>query len=144
MSMETRMSLLNVSQEYSFCACAVMGKITLFWRNTVFVVARIPNLLGFTCMYSMDLLKNNLAETHIHFEKKNETKQMKNAETINNFSSQKYCIYICDGVLRLSINGDLLYTSTKHYQTSHQISASSTATSSSHSVKKFFTVEKKK
>ena len=34
MSMEARMSLSNVSQVYSFCACAVLGKIALFRRNT--------------------------------------------------------------------------------------------------------------
>ena len=29
-SMEARMSLLNVSQENSFCACAVLGKMALY------------------------------------------------------------------------------------------------------------------
>ena len=41
MSMEARMSLLNVSREYSFCACEVLGKIALFRRNTVFAVGSI-------------------------------------------------------------------------------------------------------
>ena len=33
--------LLNVSREKLFCACAVLGKIALFRRNTVFVVGSI-------------------------------------------------------------------------------------------------------
>ena len=30
MSMEARMSVSNVSQEYSFCTCAVLGKMALY------------------------------------------------------------------------------------------------------------------
>ena len=41
MSMETRMNLSKVSQEFSFCARAVLGKIALFRQNTVFVVGSI-------------------------------------------------------------------------------------------------------
>ena len=41
--MEARMSLLNVSQEYSFCACAVLSKIALFRQNPVFAVGSINN-----------------------------------------------------------------------------------------------------
>ena len=41
MSMEARMSLSNVSQEYSFCACVVLGKNGPLRRITVFAVARI-------------------------------------------------------------------------------------------------------
>ena len=39
--MEARMSLSNVPQEYSFCACAVLGKITLYDGNNKLAVARI-------------------------------------------------------------------------------------------------------
>ena len=35
MSMKARMSLSNVSQEYTFCACTVLGKLALFGQNTV-------------------------------------------------------------------------------------------------------------
>ena len=38
MCMEARINLSNVSQEYTFCACAVLGKIALFRQNTVFPV----------------------------------------------------------------------------------------------------------
>ena len=31
MAVEGRMSLLNVSQEYSFCTCAVLGKLALYY-----------------------------------------------------------------------------------------------------------------
>ena len=37
------MGLSDVSQEYSFCACAVLGKIILFRRNTVFAVGSIDD-----------------------------------------------------------------------------------------------------
>ena len=44
MSMEARMSLLNVSQEYSFCACS-LGQNDPLRRNTVSAVARIAQLV---------------------------------------------------------------------------------------------------
>ena len=42
MSMEARMSLSNLPQEYSFCACMrSLGQNRPLRQNTVFVVARI-------------------------------------------------------------------------------------------------------
>ena len=54
MSTEARMSLSNVSQDYSFCACPVLGK----WPSTTdyrIAVARIRNITVIFIMFDVSL-----------------------------------------------------------------------------------------
>ena len=57
MSMEARMSLSNVSKEYTFCAYPSLGKNHRLQWNTVFAVARIGKYLWTTICQTYAILE---------------------------------------------------------------------------------------